>query len=262
MKTAQLICFFLLTLAASCEPEPVYADAVTLPNLNKSATGTSLGGGHYGLDINGTVTATNPSVGTNTSVAPISSTEIGIIDGSGNLQGVSSSNPVPVTGTVTATNPAIGTTGASAPGSATYFGANKAGNLVAPLLDASGNLQSVISEAIPAGTNSIGGVTQAGSAGVANAPVYNVYSSTNITTSSYVQLVASTTSAANYLDIFDSSGQAMILATGGSGSEVILSYVPPGGDQIRVQIPAGTRVAYKALTGNAASGYLLVNLWK
>lgn len=44
-----------------------------------------------------TVNATNPSVGTNTQTAPSSSTEIGIIDGSGNLQGVSATNPVPVT---------------------------------------------------------------------------------------------------------------------------------------------------------------------
>jgi hypothetical protein len=116
--------------------------------------------------------------------------------------------------------------------------------------------------ALGAGTALIGGTTQAGSAGVSNAPVYNVYSVTNVTTSAYVQLIASTTSATNYIDIFDSSGQAMILATGGSGSEVVLAYIPPGGDQVRVQIPASTRVAYKALTATANSGYLLLNLWK
>lgn len=95
----------------------------------------------------------------------------------------------------------------------------------------------------------------------ANAPVYNVYSSTNITTSAYVQLIASTTSAANYLDIFDSSGQAMILAVGASGSEVIQGYISPGGDQVPLHIPAGSRVAYKALTSNATAGYLLMSLY-
>jgi hypothetical protein len=99
-----------------------------------------------------------------------------------------------------------------------------------------------------------------GSAGVANAPVQNIYSTTSITTSAYTQLIAATTSATNYIDIFDSSGQAMILATGGSGSEVIQYYVPPGGDSIRLKIPAGTRVAYKALTATASAGYLLMNL--
>lgn len=39
----------------------------------------------------------NPSVGPNGTSAPIESTEIGFIDGSGNLQGVSPTNPLPVT---------------------------------------------------------------------------------------------------------------------------------------------------------------------
>lgn len=102
--------------------------------------------------------------------------------------------------------------------------------------------------------------TQQGSTN-ANAPTYNIYSSSSITTAAYTQLVASTTSAINALDIFDSSGQAMILATGGAGSETIIAYVPPGGASYRVSIPAGTRVAYKALTANATSGYLLINYW-
>lgn len=95
----------------------------------------------------------------------------------------------------------------------------------------------------------------------ANAPVQNIYSSVNITTSAYVQLVASTTSTTNYLDIFDSSGQAMILGVGGAGVEVIQAYVPPGGDQIPLAIPSGSRVAYKALSANATSGYLLMNFY-
>lgn len=97
---------------------------------------------------------------------------------------------------------------------------------------------------------------------VANAPVYNVYSATNITTAAYVQLIASTTNATNFVDIFDSSGNAMILAVGASGSEVIQAYVAPGGDQIPLAIPAGSRVSYKALTADSTSGYLLINLLK
>lgn len=94
----------------------------------------------------------------------------------------------------------------------------------------------------------------------ANAPVQNVYSSTNVTTAAYVQLIASTSNAANRVDIFDSSGQAMILAVGGVGSEVIQYYVPPGGDAFSLKIPAGSRVAIKALTANATAGYILLNL--
>jgi hypothetical protein len=102
-------------------------------------------------------------------------------------------------------------------------------------------------------------VTQKGLAS-ANAPVQNTYSSVNITTSAYTQLIASTTSATTFVDIFDSSGQAMILATGGAGAETVQAYIPPGGDSFSFAIPAGTRVAYKALTADATSGYLLLNL--
>jgi hypothetical protein len=91
-------------------------------------------------------------------------------------------------------------------------------------------------------------------------PVYNVYSSTNITTSAYVQLIASTTIDTTWVDIFDSSGQAMILATGAAGFETIQAYIPPGGDSFSLAIAPGTRVAYKALTANATTGYLLLNL--
>jgi hypothetical protein len=94
---------------------------------------------------------------------------------------------------------------------------------------------------------------------IGNAPIQNVYSSTNITTSAYVQLVASTTNVINTLHIFDSSGQAMILGIGGSGSEVTTLYVPPGGEIYTLHIPAGSRLAYKALTATASSGYLLMS---
>ena len=95
----------------------------------------------------------------------------------------------------------------------------------------------------------------------ANAPVYNAYGTTIVTTAAYVQLIASTTAATTFVDIFDSSGQAMILATGAAASEVILAYIPPGGLSTALTIPAGTRVAVKALTSTASSGYLLANFW-
>jgi len=45
----------------------------------------------------GAAAGSNPSVGPNGTPAPAESTEIGFIDGSGNLQGVSPTNPLPVT---------------------------------------------------------------------------------------------------------------------------------------------------------------------
>lgn len=92
-----------------------------------------------------------------------------------------------------------------------------------------------------------------------NTPSYNVYSSVNVTTSAYVQLVASTTSAVRQLQIFDSSGQAMIIATGAAASEVDQIYVPPGGGVFSLAIAASIRVSVKALTATANTGYLLVD---
>jgi hypothetical protein len=97
---------------------------------------------------------------------------------------------------------------------------------------------------------------------VANAPIYNSYSSTNVTTSAYVQLVASTSSTVNMIEIFDSSGQSMIIGVGASGSEVIQLYTTPGGNgQVPLAIPSGSRVAIKALTGSATSGYITINFY-
>lgn len=98
--------------------------------------------------------------------------------------------------------------------------------------------------------------------GSANAPVYNDYTSTSVTTSAYVQLVASTSNAINNVHIFDSSGQAMILAIGAAGSEVDTLFVPPGGDTYNLNIPASSRISYKAKTANATSGYLLMSFLK
>lgn len=65
------------------------------------------------INVSGTISATNPSVGTNNTTAPTSSTEIGTIDGGGKLQGVSATNPLPVSGSFSAsfTEPVLNVTG-------------------------------------------------------------------------------------------------------------------------------------------------------
>lgn len=96
----------------------------------------------------------------------------------------------------------------------------------------------------------------------ANAPAYNDYTSTSVTTGAYVQLIASTSAAAKVIEVFDSSGQAMILAVGGAGSEVDQFFIFPGGQgQVPLAIPAGSRVSIKAKTATASSGYIAVNLY-
>jgi hypothetical protein len=92
--------------------------------------------------------------------------------------------------------------------------------------------------------------------------VRNVYSSTNVTTAAYVQLIASTSGTTNNLFIFDSSGQTMALAFGGSGSEVQQFLIPPGGlGPMPIKIPSGTRVSIIAISANATAGEIDLNLF-
>lgn len=92
------------------------------------------------ISITGAISATNPSVGTNGAAAPSSSTEIGLINGSGNLVGVSSSNPLPITGSISASNPSVGLTGSSVPGSATMVAGSDGTNLKALKVSSAGIL--------------------------------------------------------------------------------------------------------------------------
>lgn len=92
--------------------------------------------------------------------------------------------------------------------------------------------------------------------------LYNDYSSTNVTTSAYVQLIASTASTVNKIEIFDSSGEALILAVGAAGSEVDQLYIFPGGNgPVDIAIPASSRISVKAKTATASSGFLAINLY-
>ena len=92
--------------------------------------------------------------------------------------------------------------------------------------------------------------------------VRNVYSSTNVTTAAYVQLVASTSEVTNAVEIFDSSGQTLAIAFGGSGSEVNQFYVYPGGNgRIPCLIPTGTRVSIIAISANATAGEIDINFY-
>lgn len=92
--------------------------------------------------------------------------------------------------------------------------------------------------------------------------VRNDYSSVNVTTSAYTQLIASTSGVTNVIEIFDSSGQTLKIAFGGSGSEVDKFIVYPGGNgRITCTIPASTRISIKSLTATANAGEIDINLY-
>lgn len=99
------------------------------------------------------------------------------------------------------------------------------------------------------------------SSGMNSRLVYtNNYSSVNLTTSAYLQVVASTTNTINRLYISDTSGSFIILAVGAAGSEVDRLYIGPGGNDnpFELNIPIGSRISIKALDTNATQGRIVI----
>lgn len=90
-----------------------------------------------------------------------------------------------------------------------------------------------------------------------------VYSSTNVTTGAWVQLLASVgTVSVKEIEIFDSSGETLELGVGDAASEVSKSYVFPGGNgRIPMQISANARLAIRAVSATANSGEIAINLY-
>lgn len=88
------------------------------------------------------------------------------------------------------------------------------------------------------------------------------YASTNVTTSAFTQLISSTSNVYQLWDIYDNSGSIMEIAFGASGSEVVKFSVPKGGQGlVRLEVPASTRISIKAVSANATTDYLVINLY-
>jgi len=90
----------------------------------------------------------------------------------------------------------------------------------------------------------------------------NDYSLVNVTTGAWVELIASTASATNGITLFDSSGQTLELGAGAASSENRILIIPPGGIDgfLRLEIPSGTRVSVRAISGTANSGEIDLTL--
>lgn len=112
-------------------------------------------------------------------------------------------------------------------------------------------------------TKVIGTVNNVASTGRAKVTqLFNDYTVTPVTTAAYVQLTASTASVTNRLEVFDSSGEVLILAVGAAASEVDQLYVFPGGNGIiDLAIPASSRISIKAKTNTASVGLIAINLY-
>jgi hypothetical protein len=90
---------------------------------------------------------------------------------------------------------------------------------------------------------------------MSNVSVFS-YASSNVSTSAYTTLVVATPIAVSHLQIVDTSGELLQLAYGLAGSEIPFAVTPIGGTVVLpIQLPAGVRIAAKAITNTAANGY-------
>jgi hypothetical protein len=86
------------------------------------------------------------------------------------------------------------------------------------------------------------------------------YTSGNVTTGAWVELIASTAAAINLLCITDTSGQVMELGTGAAASETRVFLIAQGSSAcIPLRIASGTRLSVRAVTASATSGYLTIS---
>lgn len=82
------------------------------------------------------------------------------------------------------------------------------------------------------------------------------YVATNVSTSAYVELVASSPIACSRLQICDTSTKVLKLATGASGSETDICSVPVSGTVVLpYYLPIGTRISIRAVDASATTGY-------
>jgi hypothetical protein len=84
------------------------------------------------------------------------------------------------------------------------------------------------------------------------------------TTAGYTELVsvAQNTQNVNQIEIFDSTGNTSLFATGALAAEVVLIQVTPGGNGIiGMRIDAGTRLAIKPIITPANNTELVVNFY-
>lgn len=173
---------------------------------------------------------------------------------------------VPAGATATVSEAQVGLTGAAIPTSAALMGVK----------DQSGNLQPITltaAGAVPVGIASLPAMvdTNVGLVGASTLRVVeggrpiattvlgsNSYSSTNVLTSAYLQLIASMANAVSRIALWNTSGSIIRLATGAAASEVDAVYVGPGGAVVYdVEIAASTRVSIRALDQTASAGYFL-----
>lgn len=92
--------------------------------------------------------------------------------------------------------------------------------------------------------------------------VYRNYTTQNVTTSAWFELISSTAGTIKKIKVDDTSGQVLELGVGAAGSEVHLCFIPRGGidSGLEVVIQQGARVCVRAVSGVANSGELIMEM--
>lgn len=91
-----------------------------------------------------------------------------------------------------------------------------------------------------------------------------ILSVTNITTSAWVTLIASTRKGCTALEVINPTNAVLQLAIGSAGNEVALPFFIPPGDtaqMIPYEIAGRTRISAKAVDITADNQTLVINLY-
>ena len=99
-------------------------------------------------------------------------------------------------------------------------------------------------------------------------PVSRAYldtASTNITTSAWVEAIASTGQPASGIEIFNGTGRLLEIAIGAAASEVAMEYyISPGGSPAIIPLfdfAKGVRISLKAVDATADVGLIVYNFF-
>lgn len=89
------------------------------------------------------------------------------------------------------------------------------------------------------------------------------YSVDPVISGNYYEVIpAGTIAKSKVIEIFDSSGQVIILATGAMGAESDNIYIMPGGNgPVQLEIPTGTRLSIKPYNTSISVGFFIINVY-
>ena len=172
------------------------------------------------------------------------SQDVNLHDGAGNAIGSTAGALDINIASGTVSNPSVSATGAVAPAQATFVGGSDGTNLIGLKVNATGALEVVASPNLKGEF------------------VRNDYTVNSVNTTTYYELIASTSLAYSVVEIFDSSGETLKLALGAASSEIDQFIIFPGGNgRIPFNIPSGSRVSIKALSATASAGEIDINFY-